>query len=267
MTSSSMQAEDGRAQTGTQRVAVVTGASSGIGRAVATLFVEKLGVPVVAGGRSARRLNELAAHLADRPGMVVPAPGDIIDPGNVEFLLTTAERKFRPADIFVLSAGRGLSGTILNSDQTLWRELVETNVIAALEQLRVCGAEFRKQAEADQGNRVRDIVVIGSTVGRHVSAANPVYGSTKFALHSITEALRQEICGLNIRVTLIEPGFVRSGFQESAGYDMEWFESLAKEYGPLLRPEDIADIVGYVVTRPPHVHLDDIRVRPTRQKP
>lgn len=125
---------------------------------------------------------------------------------------------------------------------------------------------FTKQAEADGGSQVRDIVVIGSTVGRQVSAANPVYGSTKFAVHSLVEALRQEVCALNIRVTLIEPGFVRSGFQEAAGYDTAWFEGVAAASGPLLVPEDVAEVVQFVLDRPKHVHLDDIRLRPTRQK-
>ncbi|BBJ46888.1 oxidoreductase [Streptomyces antimycoticus] len=248
-----------------QRIAVVTGASSGIGRAV-VLHLAHQGAHVVAAGRRAERLTELAEELRTAQGRAVPVAGDIAQAGHTEELLATAEREWGPADVFVAAAGQGLPGTVLGSDPERWQQLVEVNYLAMLRQLRLVGAEFRKRAEADGGARVRDIVVVGSTVGRQVSAANPVYGSTKFAVHSLVEALRQEVCFHNIRVTLIEPGFVRSGFQEAAGYDMPWFEAVAEENGPLLVPEDVADVVGYVIGRPTHVHLDDIRLRPTRQR-
>ncbi len=247
------------------RIAIVTGASSGIGRAVAG-HLARAGARVVAAGRNADQLGRLADELAAAPGEIVTAPGDMTEPGYAEGLLATAERTWGPATVFVLSAGQGLPGTVLGSDPARWRELVEANYLAVLHQLRAGGAEFTRQAAADGGGQARDIVVIGSTVGRQVSAANPVYGSTKFALHSLVEALRQEVCALNVRVTLIEPGFVRSGFQEAAGYDMAWFDRIAEECGPLLTPDDVAETVGFVIDRPRHVHLDDIRLRPTRQR-
>jgi NADP-dependent 3-hydroxy acid dehydrogenase YdfG len=247
------------------RIAVVTGASSGIGRAIATHFARQ-GTHVVAAGRREDQLAGLAGELTGLPGSVITAGGDMTRPGYTEGLLAAAEREWGPASIFVASAGRGLPGTVLNSDAGQWQEVLEVNVLAILHQLRASAAEFKKQAEEDGGTQVRDIVVLGSTVGRHISAANPVYGSTKFAVHSLVEALRQEVCGYGVRVTLIEPGFVRSGFQAAAGYDPAWFESVAEQSGPLLVPADVAEVVGFVVSRPPHVHLDDIRLRPTRQK-
>ncbi|MFG1664106.1 SDR family oxidoreductase [Streptomyces sp. Y7] len=249
-----------------RRIAVVTGASSGIGRAVVRDLVQR-GTRVVAAGRRAERLTELTEQVRTAPGHAVAVAGDITQAGHTEELLATAEREWGPADVFVAAAGQGLPGTVLGSDPERWERLVEVNYLALLRQLRVVAAEFRKQAEPDDGARARDVVVIGSTVGRQVSAANPVYGSTKFAVHSLVEALRQEVCHHNIRVTLIEPGFVRSGFQEAAGYDAAWFEAIAEENGPLLVPEDVADVIGYVIGRPTHVHLDDIRLRPTRQRP
>jgi NADP-dependent 3-hydroxy acid dehydrogenase YdfG len=248
------------------RIAVVTGSSSGIGRAITESFVQR-GIRVVAAGRRGDKLAGLADELAGQPGAVIPFPGDMITPGYTEELMATAEREWSgTTSIFVASAGRGLPGTVLDSDTAQWQELVETNYLAILRQLRACAAHFKKQAEVDGGRQIRDIVVIGSTVGRQVSAANPVYGSTKFAVHSLVEALRQEVCIHNVRVTLIEPGFVRSGFQEAAGYDMDWFEAIAEENGPVLVPEDVATVVEFVISRPAHVNLDDIRLRPTRQK-
>ncbi|MGC4864786.1 SDR family oxidoreductase [Micromonospora sp. DT53] len=247
-----------------QRVAVVSGASSGIGRAVAAHFVRR-GIRVVAAGRNVDELAKLVDELSGEPGEVRTVCADVTEPDHPERLLAAAE-DWGPVSIVVLSAGQGLPGTVLGSDPDRWRELVEVNYLAVLHQLRASGAYLRARAEADGGRQVRDIVVIGSTVGRQVSAANPVYGSTKFAVHSLVEALRQEVCVHNVRVSLIEPGFVRSGFQEAAGYDMTWFEKVIQENGPLLTPDDVAETVGFVVDRPAHVHLDDIRLRPTRQR-
>ncbi|MFJ3742489.1 SDR family oxidoreductase [Streptomyces albidoflavus] len=248
-----------------KRIAVVTGASSGIGRAVARRFAED-GLRVVAAGRREEALASLAREAAELPGAVLPHPGDMNGEGYAGELLDAAGHEWGAPSVFVLSAGRGLPGTVLGSDAGQWQGLIESNVTSVLHQLRACGSLFRSHAEQDGGRQVRDIVVIGSTVGRQISAANPVYGATKFAVHSLVEALRQELCAHNIRVTLVEPGFVRSGFQEAAGYDMEWFAKVAEENGPLLTPEDVAETVRFVVGQPAHVHLDDIRIRPTRQK-
>jgi NADP-dependent 3-hydroxy acid dehydrogenase YdfG len=246
------------------RIAIVTGASSGIGRAVTSHFVRR-GMRVVAAGRNAAQLGKLVDDLAGEPGAVLPVRGDMTRPGYAVELLAAADQRWGAPSIFVASAGRGLPGTVLGSDPARWAEMVNANYLAVLCQMRSSAERFVASAKQDGGRQARDIVVIGSTAGRQVSAANPVYGSTKFALHSLVEALRQEICAYGIRVSLIEPGFVRSGFQEAAGYDMEWFERVAEEYGPLLTPDDVAETVAFVVERPWHVHLDDIRLRPTRQ--
>lgn len=256
-----------------QRVAMVTGASSGIGAATVRALAGR-GWAVVATARRGDRLAKLAAEGGD----VLAAPGDITDPGLTDALFAAAIARWRrPVDTFVHCAGIGLPGSLLGSDEARWRELYEVNVLAAARQLRAAAAALRRawapdveHTEAYHDTRsagtVRDIVVVGSTVGRQVSPANPVYGSTKFALHGITEGLRQEVCGEGIRTTLIEPGFVRSEFQETAGYDMGWFGEVEREYGPLLAPDDVARTILFVVEQPPHVHLDTVRIRPTRQK-
>lgn len=241
-----------------QRVAVVTGASSGIGAATVRTLAGQ-GWAVVATARRGYRLAKLAAE----GGEVLAVPGDITDPGLADALFAAAaEHWARPVDTFVHCAGIGLQGTLLGSDESHWRELYEVNVLAAARQLRAAATALR----CTPATAVRDIVVVGSTVGRQVSPANPVYGSTKFALHGITEGLRQEVCGEGIRTTLIEPGFVRSEFQETAGYDMGWFAEIERQYGPLLTPDDVARTIRFVLEQPPNVHLDTVRIRPTRQK-
>jgi NADP-dependent 3-hydroxy acid dehydrogenase YdfG len=247
------------------RVALVTGATSGIGEATARLFV-KNGMAVVAGGRGRDRLDELVNRLSPDGGEIVAVPGDLTDPSTLPAMFEAAVRQWgQEPNVAVLSAGRGLAGTVLSSDPARWAELAEVNYLSVLRQLRECaGRMARDNAPGDE--RVADIVVLGSTVGRQVSAANPVYGSTKFAVHSLVDALRQEVCRRGVRVSLVEPGFVRTGFQRAAGYDPVWFEEVARDNGPLLTGEDVAAAIAFVVGQPAHVHIDDVRIRPTRQQ-
>jgi NADP-dependent 3-hydroxy acid dehydrogenase YdfG len=102
-------------------------------------------------------------------------------------------------------------------------------------------------------------------VGRNVSPFSALYGASKFAVHSLVEALRREIGPKGVRVSLIEPGFVLSGFQDGAGYSREMVDGLKQRLGPMLTGAEIADAIQFVVSRPPHVHVGDIVVRPTRQ--
>jgi NADP-dependent 3-hydroxy acid dehydrogenase YdfG len=246
------------------RVALITGASSGIGEATARLFV-KHGVAVVVNGRRTDRLDELVSRLSP-DGEVVAVPGDVTDPRTLPAMFDAATAQWgRDPDIAVLAAGRGLPGTVLTSDPSQWEELANVNYLSLLRQLRECAGRMGRDETADTGS-VTDIVVLGSTVGRQVSSANPVYGATKFAVHSLVDALRQEVCRRGVRVSLIEPGFVRTGFQGAAGYDPAWFDGISQDNGPLLTGEDVAAAISFVVGQPPHVHIDDVRIRPTRQQ-
>jgi NADP-dependent 3-hydroxy acid dehydrogenase YdfG len=112
----------------------------------------------------------------------------------------------------------------------------------------------------------RDIVVLGSVVGRHVSPFSSMYGSTKFAVHSLAEALRREIGPKGVRVTLVEPAVVVSEFQQVAGYTDELVDGFNEKFGPLLVPSDIARSIAWVAAQPAHVHVSDIVVRATRQE-
>lgn len=245
------------------RTVVVSGGTSGIGRAVA-LDLAQAGVHVAISGRDKSRLEEVC-NAAPHPGDIIGLAADAREPTHVEQLWQASERAFGSLpSAFVLCAGRGLPGSLLTSDHQQWDELLTVNLLAAMQQLRAAATALRNQG--GDGETVRDIVVIGSTVGRVLSAGNPVYGATKFALHSLVESLRQELASQLIRVTLVEPGFVRSGFQESAGYDMQAFNQLERDQGPFLSASDVARCIRFVLEQPPHVHVDDIRLRPTRQK-
>lgn len=244
------------------RVVLVSGATAGIGASTVRLMAGN-GVRVVAAGRRMHRL----AELSQEPGCearIACVRADATEPGYVEKLFGASCEAFQcEPGVFVLAAGHGLPGTLLGSNPERWEDLLETNYLAVLRQLRDCA---RLWLQAQTTNGVRDMVVIGSTIGRQVSDFNPVYGSTKFAVHSVVEALRREVCGSGIRVTLIEPGFVKSEFQQAAGYDMKWFEAIESDIGPLLTPDDVARVIEFVVQQPGHVHIDDVRIRPTRQR-
>lgn len=121
-------------------------------------------------------------------------------------------------------------------------------------------------SELDFHERKKDIVVISSIVGRIVSEANPVYGATKFALTSLVESLRKEICHTSIRISVIEPGFVKTNFQERAGYDLTAFKKMEEQFGPFLTPEDVASQVLFIVNQPKHINISNLIIRPSRQK-
>lgn len=249
-----------------KRTAIVTGATSGIGLSIAQIFAKR-NIPLVISGRQEDKLNQFITTFEKDNKNIYSWTGDITEQKTIDglFDFTYNSCKLVP-NVYILSAGCGLPGTILSSNASKWEHLINLNYLSVIRQLRVIGELFLKQAKENDSAFPHDIVVIGSVVGREVSKANPVYGSTKFAVHSLVESLRQELCSYNIRVTLIEPGFVRTGFQEAANYDKEFVQKICDDIGPLLTPDDVAKTIEFVIDQPMHVHLDDIRIRPTRQK-
>ncbi len=245
------------------RVAIVTGASSGIGEAVARRLVAE-GCAVVGNARGADRLDALERELG--PAFAGVA-GDAADGAVQEALFATARARFgREADLVVVNAGRGLGGAVSAADLSRFEEVVRTNLVGATALLqRAAQRMLAGLAERPYPVHAADIVVLGSVAGRNVSPFSAVYGSTKFAIHAVAEGLRREIGPKGIRVTLIEPGIVLTGFQAVAEYTDAQVEGFRRNFGPLLAGEDVARAVSFVVSQPPHVHLAEIVVRPTRQ--
>jgi NADP-dependent 3-hydroxy acid dehydrogenase YdfG len=246
-----------------RRVAIVTGASAGIGRACAKALVS-CGVDVLGVARREPEIDEKDRQRdsCGKIGRFVALAADVTEPNSPSLAWEEARRHFgiNPT-IWIVNAGRGLPGTILESDQAGWAEMFELNCLAALRQLREAGQRFKPMPH----DTVRDIVVLGSVVGRNVSPFNPVYGVSKFALHSAAESLRQELAPHRVRVTLIEPGTVRSDFQATARYNLKAFDDYEDTIGPYLTPEDISELVCFAISRPGAVSLANIVVRPTRQ--
>jgi NADP-dependent 3-hydroxy acid dehydrogenase YdfG len=244
------------------RIAIVTGATSGIGEATARRFINS-GFAVVGNGRNAEKLRALEQELgAAFCGMA----GDATDSTLLERLFASAIARFgKPADIVVVNAGRGLGGSVKDADLAEFETMLKLNVTGALALLQKAARKMVEERQSGYPKRAADIVIIGSVVGRHVSPFSAVYGATKFAVHALAEGLRREVGPKGIRVSLVEPGIVISGFQDGAGYSDEMVQNFKDKFGPLLHGEDVANAIHYIVTQPPHVHISDIMVRPTRQ--
>ncbi|NDU85449.1 MAG: SDR family oxidoreductase [Ferrovum sp.] len=242
------------------RVAIITGASSGIGEATARQFIAH-GYGVVGNARNADKLRALEQELGP---LFVAAAGDATDPVLQERWFALAQERFgQPADIVVANAGRGLGGAVTEADLSKFEEILKLNVTATLALLQKAARKMLEEVQYPQ--KAADIVIIGSVVGRHISPFSAVYGATKFAVHALAEGLRREVGPKGIRVSLIEPGIVVSGFQEGAGYSDDMVQHFDQKFGPLLHGEDVASAINFIVSRPPHVHISDILVRPTRQ--
>lgn len=254
------------------RLALVTGASAGIGLAIARELAA-MGASLAVNARREERLIALTQELTDRFGRTdgkdraLAIAGDASDPAVIQRLLEEPAAYFgRPVDLVIVNAGRGLAGSVLTSDTAQWDEMVRINLIGAAHLIREAGNRLiATQASRPWPSQAADIVVLGSTVGRHISPFSSMYGSTKFAVGSLAEAARRELGPKGVRVTLIEPGIVRSEFQGVAGYDEKSFGALMDKFAPVLTPDDVARTIGFIVKQPAGVHVCDVMIRPTRQ--
>ena len=242
------------------KTVIITGASSGIGRATA-LTLAQAGAAVVIQARRKDRLDQLASEISDRGGKALAVAGDASIQADIDRLLGAAlawKEGGCKYDIVVVNAGRGLAGGILNSDEFRWQELYHVNVLGAAYLMRRVGQYMAQRKSGD-------IVAIGSVVGRNISPFGGFYGSSKFAVAALAEALRREICTHGVRVSLVMPGVVLSEFQGVAGYNEENFGNAVAQFGDLLEPQDIAEGIYWLLTLPPHVNVNEIMIRPTGQ--
>lgn len=245
-----------------KRIAIITGTTSGIGEATMRKFVAA-GVGVVGNGRNSTKLAEMEKEIG--PAFCSVA-GDAADSTVVERLFSMAQERFGgAADIVVANAGRGLGGSVKDADLSQFEDMFKVNVAGVAALIQRAARQMVPVQEKAYPESAADIVIIGSVVGRHISPFSAVYGATKFAVHALVEGLRREIGSKGVRVSLVEPGAVMSGFQKAAGYGDDVLKTFHEKFGPLLVGDDIADAIYHIVSQPPHVHISDIIVRPTRQ--
>jgi NADP-dependent 3-hydroxy acid dehydrogenase YdfG len=242
------------------KTVIVTGASSGIGRAAA-ITLAQAGAAVVVHARRKDRLDSVAADIATNGGKALVVVGDAGVKGDIDLLLERTlawDAGGRWYDAVVVNAGRGLVGGLLGSDESWWQGLYQVNVLGAAWLMRRAAQHMVRQKSGD-------IIIIGSVVGRNISPFGSVYGSSKFAVGSLAEGLRREICVEGVRVSVVMPGVVVSGFQEVAGYNEENFGKSVSQFGKLLEPQAIADAIRWLLTLPPHVSVTEMMIRPTGQ--
>jgi len=245
-----------------KRIAIITGTTSGIGEATMRKFVDA-GFGVVGNGRNAEKLTALEGEIGAAFCFVA---GDAGDHDVVETLFVKAKECFgREADIVVANAGRGLGGSVKDADLTQFEDVLKINVSGVAALIQKAAQKMVAVQERGYPKSAADIVIIGSVAGRQISPFSAAYSASKFAVHALAESLRREVGPNGVRVSLVEPGAVLSGFQAAAGYGEEVMDIFREKFGPLLIGDDIADAVYHIVTQPPHVHISDIIVRPTRQ--
>jgi NADP-dependent 3-hydroxy acid dehydrogenase YdfG len=238
------------------KVALLTGASSGIGEASA-LALAKEGAAVAVAARRQDRLDALVAAVQAAGGRALALPGDVADELAAKHFVTATVAHFGRLDILVNSAGVIESNRVEGADAAKWRRVMDVNLFGSLYTCSAAIGQMRAQGGGD-------IINISSTAGRR---ANPVfnpYATSKHALNAMTEGMRQELGSRGIRVCIIEPGAttteIVSGISHPKVRD-SMRRHVSKEGA--MSPEDIAAVVVFVTTLPSRVSVSEILVRPT----
>ena len=245
--------------------ALVTGASSGIGEATAlTLAAHGAAVALVARRRD--RLDALSARIGAAGGTALVLEADITSQTAAQDAVEQTVARLGRLDVLVNNAGVMLLGPAEHAPVEEWQRMVEINVLGLLYCAHAALPHLLAAAQ-DGPRRVADMVNISSVAGRVARTGSGVYNATKFGVGAFSESLRQELTKRHVRVSLVEPGAVET---ELAGHNRpEVLEALRGRFAGMerLQSEDIADAVAYVVTRPRHVAVNELLVRPTDQEP
>ncbi|MFD7776544.1 SDR family NAD(P)-dependent oxidoreductase [Streptomyces sp. NPDC059753] len=249
----------------TGTVALVTGASSGIGAATARLLAEQ-GAAVALVARRKDRLDGLAAEITKAGGAALAVGADITDRAQAEAAVQQTIEQFGRLDILVNNAGLMLLGPVVGADPTEWERMIAVNVQGLLHTTHAALPHLLKAAE-EGPRRVADIVNISSIAGRVAWNGYGVYNLTKFGVNGFTESLRQEITQRHVRVGVLEPGGVDTELASHNDHkpDVRAATAAFYEQTAVLAPEDIADGVAYMVTRPRHASVGELWIMPTDQ--
>lgn len=233
------------------RVAIVTGASSGIGRAAA-LRLAAQGYRLVIAARSEARLEALAGELATQSHVHV---GDLTAPGEVERMVAAAKARFGRIDVLFANAGLYIAGDASEGDPEAWDRLLAVNVNSVFRVVRAVLPHMIEQ-------RAGDIVVTSSVSGHQAIPWEPVYSASKHAIQAFVHGVRRQVARYGVRVAALAPGMVLNelwGLSEPAEIEAR----VAAHQG--LRNEDVVDALMFMLTRPPHVAVRDLVILPQMQ--
>ncbi len=242
-----------------QRIALVTGASSGIGAATA-LALAKDGLAVAIAARRRDRLDELAAQIEKNGGTVFVLEADLADEDEAQRIVHETEAHFGRLDVLVNNAGVMYLEPVDTADLKRWRHMLELNVLGLI-------ASTQAALKGMRARRDGHIINVSSTAGRFAHPNGAGYSATKFGVVAFSESLRKEVYKDRIRVTVVEPGLVATELRDHIADEgtrtaiNTWAESLRQ-----LQPEDIARIIAFCVAQPDHVGINEILVRPTDQE-
>ena len=241
------------------RVALVTGASSGIGAAVAVALAAA-GAHVVVAARRADRLRTLVAGIQARSGSAQAITLDVSRAENVSAMIDTVGQEHKHLDILVNSAGVMLLGSVAEAALSEWRQMLEVNLLGLMQ---ITKAALPYMQTVSPGH----IVNIASIAGRVANPNASGYAASKFGVVAFSESLRREVCALGIRVTVIEPGMVETELGEHITNQRarDGLKQRLQQVQPL-QADDIAAAVLYALTQPPRVNVNEILLRPTLQE-
>jgi NADP-dependent 3-hydroxy acid dehydrogenase YdfG len=242
-------------------VALVTGASSGIGEATARRLAGE-GAAVALVARRADRLEGLASAIGEAGGTALVVVADVADPRAAQGAVERAVAELGRLDVLVNNAGVMLLGPAVGAPTEEWDRMLAVNLSGLLHCTHAALPHLLRAAD-DEG--VADLVNISSTAGRVARAGAGVYNATKHGVGAFSEALRQEVTARRVRVSLVEPGAVDTELPDHNRPEI--LAGLEQRFADieLLQAADIADAVAYVVTRPSHVAVNELLVRPTDQ--
>jgi NADP-dependent 3-hydroxy acid dehydrogenase YdfG len=240
------------------KVAVVTGASSGIGEATAEALARE-GAAVVAAARREDRLEGLVERIEGSGGRVLAAVCDVTDESQAHGLIQRAREEFGSVDILVNNAGVMLLSTVGKGLSDEWRQMFDVNVLGLLYATDAAVGVMKEQGSGH-------LVNVSSVAGRKVTRdSSGVYAGSKHAVGAISEGLRQELLEDNIRVTVVEPGAVATELTDHIT-DEDAREAVSGLHQlDILHSEDIANAIVYAVTQPDRVSVNEILIRPTQQ--
>jgi NADP-dependent 3-hydroxy acid dehydrogenase YdfG len=245
-------------------VALVTGASSGIGEATA-LTLARAGADVAIVARRQDRLDALASRLSDAGAKALVIAADITSQEQAQAAVEQTVSELGRLDTLVNNAGVMLLGPTVDAPLEEWQRMIKINV----EGLLYCAhaaLPHLLQAAQDSPRQIADMVNISSVAGRVARTGSGVYNLTKHGVGAFSEALRQEVTGRHVRVSLVEPGAVATELSSHNRPEIQ--EVIANRFGDLeiLQAQDIADAIAYIVTRPWHMSINEILIRPTEQE-
>lgn len=241
-------------------VALVTGASSGIGEATARELAAR-GAAVALVARRKDRLAALAERIAAAGGTAQAVEADVMDAGQASDAVEQAVRAWGRLDILINNAGVARPGPVVDGRVADWEHMVRLNLLGSLYCAHAALPHLLRAAEAGP-REVADLVNVSSLSGRTVRVGSAVYNATKHAMNAYSESLRQEVAGRRVRVSVLEPAAMATEL-----FPPEVRDRRRAERGyPPLRAEDVADAIGYAVTRPGHVAVSELLIRPTCQE-